>query len=79
VHTPGLHVGLAFLFALNLQLITEYLDLFSYFFGYPTDCARIIFCVAFSFNAFPSASRSTDALTTVASPSDAQYKYTFWR
>ncbi len=43
-----------------------------YFFGYPTDWARIIFCPGLSFSSFASASRSIPARTTVASPSEAQ-------
>ena len=45
---------------------------FCYFFGYPTDCAKMIFCCGRNFRVFVSAGLSTLPRTTVASPSDAQ-------
>lgn len=48
-----------------------------HFFGYPTDCASTMTCVSLSFSALESAGLSTDARTTVASPSDAQKRYAF--
>lgn len=47
-------------------------DFQPYFFGYPTDWERVIFCSGLSFISFASASRSMFARMTVASPSDAQ-------
>jgi hypothetical protein len=43
-----------------------------YFFGYPTDCAKMIFWLACKFRVFASAGLSTLPRTTVASPSEAQ-------
>jgi hypothetical protein len=45
---------------------------FHAYFGYPTDCAKMIDWPGRSFNFGPSAARSTEALAPVASPSEAQ-------
>jgi hypothetical protein len=45
-----------------------------YFFAYPTVCARMIFWFACNFKTFANSTRSTLPRTTVASPSDAQYR-----
>ena len=45
-----------------------------YFFGYPTDCAKMIFCCGCNFRVLARAGLSMLARTTVASPSDAQYR-----
>jgi hypothetical protein len=47
------------------------------YFGYPTDCASRIFWFGPNFMTLAKAGRSTEPPTTVASPSDAQNRYTF--
>ena len=43
-----------------------------YFFGYATDCAKMILCCGCNFRVLARAGLSTLARTTVASPSEAQ-------
>ena len=45
-----------------------------YFFGYPTDCAKMILCCGCNFRVLARAGLSTLARTTAPSPSDAQYR-----
>ena len=47
---------------------------FCYFFGYPTDCAKMILCCGCNFRVLASARLSTLARTTVASSSEEQYR-----